>query len=178
MSSTDLAGQFRDALTALDGVVHICGTAGEAHDRVVELCAGKPVVVDEGHPDTSGLLDRLLGVDDPWEAAVGVTGVEAAVAATGTLVLSWGPGRRRSTPLVPPMHVALVPSSRLVPTYADAVDVVAALVPAPSGVQFVTGPSQSADIEMKLVKGVHGPGQVHVVLYEAGDSSPTHGAPS
>ena len=165
MSGIDLAEQFRAALTAVDGVAHLCSSAAEAHDRVVDLCAAGSVVIDEGHPDTGGLAERLRLVDDPWEAAVGVTGVAAAVAETGTLVLSWGPGRRRSTPLVPPMHVALVPLSRLVATYAEAIDVLAALDPAPSGMQLVTGPSRSADIEMKLVKGVHGPGQVHVVLY-------------
>ena len=176
MSGIDLAEQFRAALaalTALDGVAHLCTSAAEAHDRVVDLCAAASVVIDEGHPDTAGLAERLRLVDDPWEAAVGVTGVDVAVAETGTLVLSWGPGRRRSTPLVPPVHVALVPLHRLVATYADAIDVLAAMNPAPSGMQLVTGPSQSADIEMKLVKGVHGPGQVHVVLYPQPDRACT-----
>lgn len=173
MSGIDLAEQFRAALTALDGVAHLCTSAAEAHDRVVDLCAAASVVIDEGHPDTAGLAERLALVDDPWEAAVGVTGVDVAVAETGTLVLSWGPGRRRSTPLVPPVHVALVPLHRLVATYADAIDVLAAMNPAPSGMQLVTGPSQSADIEMKLVKGVHGPGQVHVVLYPQPDRACT-----
>jgi len=165
MSAIDLAEQFRAALTALDGVAHLCTSASEAHERVVDLCAAGSVVIDEGHPDTAGLAERLRLVDDPWEADVGVTGVDVAVAETGTLVLSWGSGRRRSTPLVPPVHVALVPLHRLVATFADAIEVLAAMNPAPSGMQLVTGPSQSADIEMKLVKGVHGPGQVHVVLY-------------
>ena len=173
MSGIDLAEQFRAALTGLDGVAHLCTSAAEAHDRVVDLCAAASVVIDEGHPDTAGLAERLRLVDDPWEAAVGVTGVDVAVAETGTLVLSWGPGRRRSTPLVPPVHVALVPLHRLVATYADAIDVLAAMNPAPSGMQLVTGPSQSADIEMKLVKGVHGPGQVHVVLYPQPDRACT-----
>ena len=173
MSGIDLAEQFRAALTAVDGVAHLCTSAAEAHDRVVDLCAAGSVVIDEGHPDTAGLAERLRLVDDPWEADVGVTGVDAAVAETGTLVLSWGPGRRRSTPLVPPVHVALVPLPRLVATYADAIDVLAAMDPAPSGMQLVTGPSRSADIEMKLVKGVHGPGQVHVVLYPQPDGACT-----
>ena len=173
MIGIDLAAQFRAALTALDGVAHLCTSAAEAHDRVVDLCAAGSVVIDEGYPDTAGLAERLRLVDDPWEAAVGVTGVNVAVAETGTLVLSWGPGRRRSTPLVPPVHVALVPLSRLVATYADAIDVLAAMNPAPSGMQLVTGPSRSADIEMKLVKGVHGPGQVHVVLYPQPDGACT-----
>ena len=173
MSAIDLVEHFRAALTALDGVAHLCTSAAEAHDRVVDLCAAASVVIDQGHPDTAGLAERLRLVDDPWKADVGVTGVDVAVAETGTLVLSWGSGRRRSTPLVPPVHVALVPLHRLVATYADAIDVLAAMNPAPSGMQLVTGPSQSADIEMKLVKGVHGPGQVHVVLYPQPDRACT-----
>lgn len=165
MSESDLVEEFRRSLTALDGTVHVCGSAAEAHDRVVQLCDGRPVVVDEGYPETAGMAERLHAVEDPWAATAGVTGVAAAAAATGTLVMTWGPGRRRSTPLVPPIHIALVPASRLVATYADAVEAVADLDPAPSGMQMITGPSQSADIEMTLVKGVHGPGQVHVMLY-------------
>jgi L-lactate utilization protein LutB len=165
MTAVELVEQFRTALAASDGVAHVCASAAEARDQVVALCGDGDVTLDEGHPDTAGLSDRLRLVADPWDADVGVTGVDVAVAETGSLALSWGPGRRRSTSLVPPVHVAVVPLSRLVPTYADAVDALAALDPAPTGMQFVTGPSRSADIEMKLVKGVHGPGQVHVVLY-------------
>ncbi|GII22633.1 LUD domain-containing protein [Planosporangium mesophilum] len=169
MTRIDLLARFCAALAASDGVAYICADRAEAHDSVVALCADGTVTLDEGHPDTAGLSDRLRLVDDPWDADVGVTGVDVAVAETGTLALSWGPGRRRSTPLVPPVHVAVVPLSRLVATYADAIDALAALDPPPTGAQFVTGPSRSGDIEMNLVKGVHGPGQVHVVLYPAGE---------
>src|SRR5664279_4069811 len=123
MNAIDLAERFRATLTALDGSVHICTSASEAHEIVVDICGAGAVVIDLGHPDTLSLAERLRLVDDPWKADVGVTGVDVAIAETGTLVLSWGSGRRRSTPLVPPVHVALVPLHRLVDTYADAIDV-------------------------------------------------------
>jgi L-lactate utilization protein LutC len=84
-----------------------------------------------------------------------------------TLVLDVGAGRPRRTSLVPPVHVALVSQARLVATYADAIGRVVELDPVPSSVHLITGPSRSADIEMQLVRGVHGPGAVHVVLFPA-----------
>lgn len=165
MTARELAEQFRVALETVDGRATLCASVAEAQDRIVELCADRTVVIDERNEDTAGLANRLRVVGDPWDAAVGVTGVVAAVAETGSLALAWGPGRRRSTPLVPPEHIALVPLSRLVATYADVIDLLAGLDPAPTGMQVITGPSRSGDIESKLVKGVHGPGQVRAFLY-------------
>jgi L-lactate dehydrogenase complex protein LldG len=158
------AERFCAALAAVEGDGVVCGSAGEAHDVVRRLCGGRPVVID-GHPDLAGLAAGLAVVDDPWEPQVGVTGVLAAVVDTGTLALDAAPDRPRSTSLVPPEHVALVPFSRLVATFAEAVALLDGLHPKPSNLQFITGPSRSGDIEMKLVRGVHGPGKVHVVLY-------------
>ncbi|MDP8978466.1 MAG: LUD domain-containing protein, partial [Actinomycetota bacterium] len=103
--------------------------------------------------------------DDPWNADVGVTGVAAAIADSGTLVLTAGAGTPRGTSLVPPVHVAVVPFGRLVADLGRALELVAALRPPPSGVQLITGPSRSGDIEMQLVRGVHGPREVHVLLH-------------
>ncbi|MGH9060195.1 MAG: LutC/YkgG family protein, partial [Acidimicrobiales bacterium] len=134
----------------------------------------------EDHPDLAGLAGlaepagalepsgrrmTLATVTDPWEAAIGVTGVEVAVADTGTLALTSSPGRPRSTSVVPPVHVAMIPFSRLVATYTDALEHLDGLRPLPSNVNLVTGISRSSDIEMRPVLGVHGPGELHVVLY-------------
>ena len=83
---------------------------------------------------------------------------------TGALVLLSGPGRARSASLLPPVHIALLPANRL---YADMASFWAAHPDATrhsSNLVFVAGPSRSADIEMKLALGVHGPGQLHIVL--------------
>jgi L-lactate dehydrogenase complex protein LldF len=143
---------------------HVCSSAEQARRRVADLCGGRPAAI-ESHPDLAGMAELLSVVDDPWKADVGVTGVELAVAETGTLALVAGPGRDRSTSLVPPEHVALVPFSRLVPSVAGAVERLAGLEPWPSCISFVTGISRSSDIEHQPVYGVHGPGKVDVVLY-------------
>ncbi len=101
--------------------------------------------------------------DDVFGAAVGLVGVSAAIAETGSLVRASGAGRPRSVALVPPSLIAVVEASRIV---ADLYDWLAGLDPLAMAADAVviTGPSRTADIGMKLVTGVHGPGAVHIVL--------------
>lgn len=106
----------------------------------------------------------LRTVGDPWAADVGLTTALAAVADTGSLAMAYDRDRPRSNSLVPPVHIAVVPASRLVDSYADAIDRLGAVRPVPSGMQLITGPSSSGDIEMVQVRGMHGPLAVHVVL--------------
>lgn len=101
------------------------------------------------------------------EADAGVTAADFALADTGTLVLFSAPGKNRSASLIPPVHVSLVPASRILsdlssliprlPQGTEAVD-------RGSAVSLITGTSKTADIELTLVRGVHGPGEVHVIL--------------
>ncbi len=103
----------------------------------------------------------------PAEAEVGITSAAWAVAETGTLALLSGPGRPRLVNVLPPLHIAVVPVSRLLPTMGALfreLGQLAARGETPSAVHMVTGPSRSADIEDVLVRKVHGPGEVIVVL--------------
>ncbi|NPA31925.1 MAG: lactate utilization protein C, partial [Chloroflexi bacterium] len=93
---------------------------------------------------------------------VGLTAAALAVAATGSVLVHSGPGRPLTASLLPRAHGVLVPASRLVP------DLEAALRH-PSwhsarAAALITGPSRTADIEMTLTVGVHGPAQVQVWL--------------
>ncbi|MEP0765904.1 MAG: lactate utilization protein [Fimbriimonadia bacterium] len=107
---------------------------------------------------------RALQPSDWVSADVGITGADAGIAATGTIVLASGPGKPRSVSLLPPVHVALLAESRIVPTIEDWLVVNAQALPQSAGVVFVSGPSRSGDIEMVVTLGVHGPGEVHIVL--------------
>jgi L-lactate dehydrogenase complex protein LldG len=130
---------------------------------------------------------EALGVDEPLEEAgievavwrdlkdfreiagradVGLSTAEWAIAETGSLVLASGPGRGRTVTLLPPVHVAVVPEDRVLRTVPEAIDkyVGGEAGGLPSNVCFHTGPSRSGDIEMSLTIGVHGPGDVYVVL--------------
>jgi L-lactate utilization protein LutC len=96
-------------------------------------------------------------------ADVGLSTADWAIAETGSLVLSSGPGRGRSVTLLPPTYVAVLPADRVLRDMYEAIEKYAGGV-LPSNVCFHTGPSRSGDIEMSLVTGMHGPGDVHVIL--------------
>jgi L-lactate dehydrogenase complex protein LldG len=105
-------------------------------------------------------------------ADLGLTGVDLAVAETGTLVLVSGGGRPRSTSLLPPYHVAVFDRSVLVESLAQVGVFLEAWhgdgqPPADGGaINFITGPSRTADIELTLTRGVHRPREVHAIFVE------------
>ncbi len=99
--------------------------------------------------------------DDP----VGVTGAFAAIAETGTLVLASGPDTPATVSLLPETHVAVVSAGRIVAHMEDAWALARAeLRQLPRAINFVSGPSRTADIDQTIVLGAHGPYRVHIVL--------------
>ena len=114
------------------------------------------------------LLDRT-GEGDYVKTAIGsdigITTVDYAMADTGTLVLISGEGRARAASLVPPVHVAIVETRQIIAGLDDLFPLLAENDrELASAVTFITGPSRTADIELTLVVGVHGPQQLHVIL--------------
>jgi L-lactate dehydrogenase complex protein LldG len=84
------------------------------------------------------------------------------LADTGSVVLAAGPEEPRSRHLLPEAHVSLLAEERILPGLAELFAEVEGTLP--SALAIVTGPSRSADIEQRLVVGLHGPREVHVVL--------------
>jgi L-lactate dehydrogenase complex protein LldG len=107
------------------------------------------------------------------QAEIGVTGVDWALAETGTLILVSGRGRPRSTSLLPATHVAVFDRHRLLESLEQVGIMLEALHGDPahrmSGavINFITGPSRTADIELTLTRGVHGPKDVHAIFVES-----------
>ncbi|HUU72398.1 MAG TPA: lactate utilization protein C [Burkholderiales bacterium] len=96
---------------------------------------------------------------------VGVTGSYCALAETGTLVLLSGEEQHATTSLLPETHIAVVSRQRIVACMEDVWDLLRTEVGTlPRQVNFVSGPSRTADIEMTLVYGAHGPFRVHIIL--------------
>jgi L-lactate dehydrogenase complex protein LldG len=120
-------------------------------------------------PTGSGERERLRSI--AARADLGLTGVDLAVAETGTLVLVSGAGRPRSTSLLPPCHIAvfdrtaLLESLRQVGVFLEAWHADTASVHG-GAINFITGPSRTADIELTLTRGVHGPKEVHAIFVE------------
>lgn len=100
---------------------------------------------------------------------VGITGAAYGVADTGTIVVCSGPEGGRVESLLPPVHIALLRASDLV---GGLPELLAALTrdgrfETCSAVTLITGPSRTADIELTLTIGVHGPKQLFVVVVDS-----------
>jgi L-lactate utilization protein LutC len=105
--------------------------------------------------------------DRATRADIGVTGVDYAIAETGTCVLLPRKGVSRLVSLLPPVHVAVVERGQVLPGLDELFTLrgEAARQGNPgSYMNLISGPSRTADIDQTLVTGVHGPGEVHMVL--------------
>lgn len=101
------------------------------------------------------------------DVPVGISGVDAACATTGTLILATDSGQSRLPSLLPPMHIALLPRQRLFPRLEDWLLTQGAPTLARSrSVVFITGPSRTGDIEMQIILGVHGPKRLHIIAFD------------
>lgn len=112
--------------------------------------------------DGSRDRERLLACD------LGICAAQLGVAETGTLVLFSESERHREVSLVPPVHLAVLRAADIVATLGDALRRASEAGEGgpPPLVSFVTGPSRTADIELTLVVGVHGPRELHVVVID------------
>ena len=132
-----------------------------------------------GHPvsdDAASLVaiarDQLR--ESFLKADVGITGGNILIADTGTLVLVTNEGNADLATSLPAVHIAVVGVEKIVPSLDDAAAVLKLLARSATGqkistyTQFITGPSRSADIELKTQIGVHGPKELHFVLIDNG----------
>jgi len=153
------------------------GSPERARNRVIRtaqslnvrsvLLGGPPTPADEllKKDFASAGIDMLdpTNSEAVFTADLGVTGVHAAVAETGSLVIRAEPGSPRLVSLAVAVHIAVVLESQIVPDLLDWAAQEPAMPPA-NGQVLISGPSKTGDIEMNLVTGVHGPGRVYVVL--------------
>ena len=186
--SGDLFPKFAEVLTGVGGIPHGPLAVEDALDLLVTLAreraGGAAVAVSVGDPvmQKLGVAERLAGAgldvltpDDVFwrerlaEAGVGVTGAVAAAAASGSVGIACGAGAPRATSLVPPAHICLVFRGTMVEDLAEALQrtrPVSDSVALPSNLVWVSGPSRSADLELVLTVGVHGPRSVDVIVVE------------
>jgi L-lactate utilization protein LutC len=168
---------FTAALEALAGKVHRAKDRAEARlyvERTVSgsaaVASNSPYLVECGirgvEGITGGITDREQLRELCATAAFGITSADYALANTGTLVMMASPSEQRLVSLLPPVHIAVVPCSSLLSSLDEFLAMVALPAAATSSTVFITGPSRTADIEQILVRGVHGPGEIHVVLVE------------
>jgi L-lactate dehydrogenase complex protein LldG len=190
--------RFTREFERVGGVLHRVGEAREVPDTIARIAGerqagslvawhGDALGLDLVGPlgarglTTSAAPDAEVPADERARrralaavADLGVTGVDLAIAETGTLVVVSGAGRPRSASLLPPCHVAVFDRDTLVTSLLQAGLVLEAWHEgAPpdwrgASINFITGPSRTADIELTLTRGVHGPKEVHAVFVEQG----------
>lgn len=190
----DLARRFSEALVAAKGEVMRADDLQAALDMLGELLrevGARRIVVNGERPlHDLDLAHRFPAYE--WHfversdgdlraacaaADVALSSADAALAETGTLVVSSGPTRSRLATLLPPLHVALLPTSRLTTDLFTWIVERAGGTPAgqqeetvtgrlPANLTLISGPSKTADIEQTLSIGVHGPKRLIVILYE------------
>ena len=167
----DVVAQFRaraeasasttDRVAVLDAVPAAVARYLNAHKLPRTGCVWpKLAQLDWGSADLA-LEPRAARAGD----LVGVTGVFCAIAETGTLMLCSGADTPASASLLPETHIAIVPVQRIVAYMEDGWELARAeLGQLPRAVNFISGPSRTADIEQTIVLGAHGPYRVHIVL--------------
>lgn len=170
---------FAAALGALGGVVRAVEDAEGLTafvDDAVDAAKGDKAqarVVMTNEPECAAVAYALgartdVVIVDYTDAAavatadIGFTGARGAVARTGSIVVDAGRAQGRTVSLLPPMHVALVARGAIVDEPGDLWRSLGA--PMPSNLVQITGPSRSADIELIITLGVHGPRSLWVGL--------------
>jgi L-lactate dehydrogenase complex protein LldG len=127
-----------------------------------------PVVSSLVHGIAANQIDVCPSPADLFNYDVGITMAQAAIAETGTLVLEAETERHRLVSLLPPVHVAIVYARDIVPTIGDALRQLRGneAKQMSRAITFITGPSRTADIELTLTVGVHGPKELHVIVID------------
>jgi len=116
--------------------------------------------------ESLSLIPSIAQREKMVAADIGITSVSYAVAETGSLVVTSQPGQERLASLLPPVHIAIVERSQIVPDLFDMFAILGRQIETglPTNLAFITGPSKTGDIELTLITGVHGPGKWHVIV--------------
>jgi L-lactate dehydrogenase complex protein LldG len=158
----DLPAKFSEALTALNGKVVLVPDLAAAHAQLRTMLAGRRVVASRA-PILGG-IGEVYSREACAAADIGLTSADFALADTGTLVFLTESQESRLISLLPPCHIAVIERDKIL----TSLDELLSRVPSPgvqsSGMVLITGPSRTADIEMRLVRGVHGPGEIAVII--------------
>lgn len=185
---SDPLARFCSELTAAGGQTHVVTDRDSArkllltliHERTVrKVLLGREPFLDSlelaealrNEGIEVAAVDRLTDAnrrEQFFAAELGITGVDYLIAETGSVALRTRPDQPRAVSLLPPIHVAVAHRGQVV---ADLFDLFETRLGVsqdglPASLSLITGPSKTGDIELRLVTGVHGPGEIHVILVD------------
>lgn len=184
----ELVERFQQELTALAGQVYIIEDGAEIPAIILSILQRHKTqqLLSWGSAalEVDGLGEALLAAEIELVAGsisvnaaerqsqlaalakiqVGLTGTHGALADTGAIALISGPEQGRLVSLLPPVHIAILPRHKIYPSLPAFLVAQPEAVTIGSNLVFIAGPSRTGDIEMTLTMGVHGPGEVHVII--------------
>ncbi|HEY7426483.1 MAG TPA: lactate utilization protein [Gemmataceae bacterium] len=183
----DPLARFREAFAAAGGHTHIVADGTAAVAVLLDLVrarSARRVLLGGGEVLAAlaifeplraagidvvevGTSDKGADRDTFFQADFGLSGVDYLVAETGSVILASRPEQPRALSLLPPIHVAVAERRQILPDLFDLFTALGAKTDELLAcVSIITGPSKTGDIELRLVTGVHGPGEIHVVLID------------
>jgi len=163
-ATTSLVETFKQNLEAVNGHCVVAHSEEEITQFLSQF--GKRIAISD-----APVLRRLIveaevapNASEIFQFDVGVSTAQAAIAETGTLVLDFARERHRFVSLVPPVHIAIIDAASIFQTLGEALAFIHQTHNINPAVAFITGPSRTADIELTLAIGVHGPQELYVVI--------------
>lgn len=182
-AASSLIEIFRSNLEAVGGhciIVRGESEVVEAISGIVAGLQGSPLRARRIALSDAPALERLINqmdfsVDeiavtpsatDLFSYDIGISGAQGGIAETGTLVLDSEAERHRLVSLVPPVHIAIVEAANIYLTLGETLARAEQGSSVSPTITFVTGPSRTADIELTLAIGVHGPQELYVIVNE------------
>lgn len=156
--------------------IHEARNESEAMEQLLDLIGDDKQIMawDSAHIPLKALDETLSkqGItrtdSRDGEVRVGITGVDAVLASTGSLVVTSGDGKPRTASLIPPVHVAVFTLDQMLPNLEAWVkslrDAGLENFRAKSNAVIISGSSRTADINQELVMGAHGPRDVHAIM--------------
>jgi L-lactate utilization protein LutC len=179
----DPLARFRAEFNAAGGQLHVVADSAGATAVILDLVrarSARRVLLGGGEvlaalqviePLRKAGVEVIAAEDREafFQADLGLTGVDYLIAETGSIVLASRPQQPRSPSLLPPVHIAVAQRRQILPDLFDLFQTQQGINPEelPAGLSIITGPSKTGDIELRLVTGVHGPGEIHVILIDS-----------
>jgi L-lactate utilization protein LutC len=186
-AGADPLARFRETFAAGGGQLHVVDDHAGAVMFVLDLVRSRSIrrlllghgevldavpIVEPLRAAGIEIVDVMAEREEWFRADMGLSGVDYLIAETGSVVLASRREQPRSLSLLPPLHIAVAERRQLLP---DLFDLFSSIAPRsedlPACLSVITGPSKTGDIELRLVTGVHGPGEIHVVLIESEKNS-------
>ena len=178
MTTSSLVSIFARNLEAVGGHCIVAQDESELIDALSGILSRLPNpglrIALSNAPELERLIRRVevkvdgIAIDpeasDMFGCDIGICTAQAAIAETGTLMLDSESERHRLVSLLPPVHIAIVDAPSICLTLGEVLAAVQQRDPLSPTITFITGPSRTADIELTLAIGVHGPQELYVII--------------